>query len=708
MRTILEVGKNCWRVARAERAAFIIDGEDYFAAVREALVRARRSIFIIGWDLHSELRLVRDDRRDDYPTTLGKLLDALASERRDLEIHILNWDFAMIYAMEREFFPSYKLQWKSHKRVHFCLDGEHPVGGSQHQKLVVVDDSVAFAGGLDLSKWRWDTRAHRIDDPRRTDPDGAQYPPFHDVQMVVDGEAATALAELARERWSVAGQDAAPVQPVSGEAPWPPGIHPDLENVAIGIARTLPAHGERGEVREVEALYLDAVAAARRFIYIENQYLSSHTVGQALGRRLREEDGPEVIVVMPRETGGWLEQHTMDVLRGRLLRGLREADRHDRLRVYYPRLSEEPPVALMVHAKVMVVDDRFVRVGSSNLSNRSMGLDSECDLAFELSDDDAHAEVISAFRRSLLAEHLGVEQAELDAAEHKQASLIVAVESLRGGARTLEPLDTDIPEEVDQWVPESRLIDPEQPVEPEQLLEYVVGPRQQQNAWRHLLHVGLLLGAVLGMAALWRWTPLSEWLDMDRVAAAAQWIEESRFTPVLVLVAYVIGGILVVPVTLIIVATVTVFGAWPGIFYALLGAELSALVTYGLGHLLGRDAVRRLAGSRLNSVSRLLSRRGALTIITLRIVPVAPFTVINVIAGVSDIRLRDFAIGSLVGMIPGVLAIAFLADRIVASLREPTLLGIATLLAAVAAVVLALFGLRHWVRVRRARGIKAS
>ena len=704
MQTILKAGKNCWRIAHAERAAFLIDGEDYFAAIRDTLLLARRSIFIIGWDLHSELRLVRDGKRDNYPPTLGKLLDALARERRELEIHILNWDFAMIYAMEREFFPSYKLQWKSHKRVHFCLDGEHPVGGSQHQKLVVVDDAIAFAGGLDLSKWRWDTRAHRVDDPRRTDPDGERYPPFHDVQMVVDGEAAAALAELARERWSVAGGAAAPLAPSRGEAPWPAGIHPDLENTAVAIARSLPAYGERSEVREVEQLYLDAIAAAQRFIYIENQYLSSHTVGQALGRRLREEEGPEIIVVMPKETGGWLEQHTMDVLRARLLRELREADLHDRLRVYFVRLAEDPPVALMVHAKVMVVDDRFARVGSSNLSNRSMGLDSECDLAVEYPEGVTPTDAIAGFRRSLLAEHLGVEPAQLAAAEREGASLIAAVESLRGGERTLEPLTADIPEEVDQWVPESKLIDPEQPVEPEQLLDHVLGPRQRISAWRHMLHVGLLLAGVLALAVMWRWTPVSEWLDLDRVSAAAQWIRESRFTPVLVLLAYVVGGILVVPITLIIVATVAVFGIWPGIFYSLLGAELSALATFGLGHLLGRDAVRNLAGSRVNSVSRLLARRGALTIITLRIVPVAPFTVINVIAGASEIRLRDFAIGNLVGMIPGVFAVAFLADRIVAYLREPSLSGVAILFAAVAAVVLALFSLHRWVSRRRSRG----
>jgi phospholipase D1/2 len=707
MESILEQEKNCWRIAHAGRAAFIIDGEDYFAAIRLAMIQARRSIFIVGWDLHSELRLVRNGESDEYPQTLGELLNALAAERPQLDIYVLNWDFAMIYAMEREFFPSYKLQWKSHDRVHFCLDGEHPVGASQHQKLVVVDDSVAFAGGLDLSKWRWDTRAHRVDDPRRTDPDGEHYPPFHDIQMVVDGEAAAALGELVRQRWSAAAGPAAPLRPCEGDAPWPATISPDVEDVAIAIARTLPAHGGRVEVREVERLYLDAIAAARRFIYIENQYLSSHTIGEALGRRLGEEDGPEIIIVMPKETGGWLEQHTMDVLRARLLRKLREADRHDRLRVYYVRLSRKPLIALMIHAKVMVVDDRFVRVASSNLSNRSMGLDSECDLAFEHGCDSDRSGVIAAFRQSLLAEHLGVEPAQVDAAEQHHESVIAAVESLRGGERTLEPLLGEISEEVDQLVPDSALIDPEQPIEPAQLLDYIFRPRRQKRAWHHFLHTGVLLAVVFGLAAMWHWTPLSQWLDIQRFADAARWIEESRVTPLLVIGAYIIGGILVFPVTLLIVATVTVFGPWLGAFYALLGAELSALTTFGLGHLLSRDAVRRFAGSQVNSLSRALSRRGALTIITLRIVPVAPFTVINVVAGVSAIRLRDFAIGSLVGMIPVVIAIAFLADRILASLREPTLPAIAVLVLSVAAVVLALVGLRHWIHKRRASA-KAS
>ncbi len=702
MQPVLEKGSNCWRVASTERVAFLIDGEDYFRAVRGAMCNARHSIFIIGWDIHSELKLVRDGEDDDYPQRLGPLLDSLAKRHHKLHIYILNWDFAMIYAMEREFFPSYRLHWKSHKRVHFCLDGNHPVGASQHQKIVVVDDRIAFSGGLDLSKWRWDTSAHAIDDRRRVGPDGKPYPPFHDVQLVVDGQAAVAMGELVRERWRIAADnDTVELNTDKTTDPWPSNVPAAFEKIDIGIARTLPAYQDRDEVREVECLYLDSIEAAETYIYIENQYLSSHRIGQALVKRLQQDHGPEVIVVMPEKTGGWLEQHTMDVLRARLLQELREADKYDRLRVYYVRLSEEPHVSLMVHAKVMIIDDCFARVASSNTSNRSMGLDSECDLVLESNENQNCNEAIITFRRRLLAEHLGVEPDDIGAAEEKHESLIRVIESLRGGERTLEPLAGVISEDVDEWVPESALLDPEKPVEPDEFLDYIVSPEQRKPAYRHMLRISLLLVAVLGMAAVWRWTPLSTWLAIDRLEAAAQWIQNSHFTPLLVLVAFVIGSMAVVPVTLMIVATVSVFGPWLGAGYALLGTELAALVAFGVGHILGRDTVSRIAGSRVNRLSRLLSRRGVLTIVTVRIVPVAPFTVINIIAGVSDIGMRDFAIGSFIGMIPGVLAIALLTDQIIASLREPDIESIVILIAVFTLIVIGIIGLRYWLLRRR-------
>lgn len=189
-------------MARAERIAFLIDAADYFAALRHAILAARRSVFIIGWDVDSRVRLLPDPTPPDgHPATLLAFLNSVLAKRPDLHVHVLSWDFSMIYAFEREFLPSTKFGWRGHRRLHFALDAVHPQWASHHQKIVVVDDRVAFTGGLDLTIRRWDTSEHLPGDPRRVDPGGEIYDPVHDLQIAVEGEAAAALGELARERW---------------------------------------------------------------------------------------------------------------------------------------------------------------------------------------------------------------------------------------------------------------------------------------------------------------------------------------------------------------------------------------------------------------------------------------------------------------------------------------------------------------------------
>jgi phosphatidylserine/phosphatidylglycerophosphate/cardiolipin synthase-like enzyme len=161
------------------------------------------------------------------------------------------------------------------------------------------------------------------------------------------------------------------------------GLYPLDCNVDVAIARTAPAYQGRREIREVEALYLDSIRRAQRWVYIENQYLTSAAVGAALIERLREPDGPEIVVVNPGKCAGWLEETTMGVLRARLLRDIRAADVHGRFHIYAPTVPDIGESRLNVHAKLMIADGRFLRIGSANLNNRSMGLDSECDLAIE-------------------------------------------------------------------------------------------------------------------------------------------------------------------------------------------------------------------------------------------------------------------------------------------------------------------------------------
>ena len=162
--------------------------------------------------------------------------------------------------------------------------------------------------------------------------------------------------------------------------------------------------------------------------------------------------------------------------------------------------------------------------------------------------------------------------------------------------------------------------------------------------------------------------------------------------------AYVLGSLVALAITLMIIATVVVFGPWMGFLYASAGSWLSAMVVFSLGRWMGRDLVRRFAGSLLNRLSRKLSGSGLLAVITVRIVPVAPFSVVNLIAGVSEIRWGDFALGTLVGMLPGIAAVVVLADRIAESLRHPDLTHVTVLMAAVALVGLALVALRRWVK----------
>jgi phosphatidylserine/phosphatidylglycerophosphate/cardiolipin synthase-like enzyme len=129
----------------------------------------------------------------------------------------------MMFARDREFPPMYGFGWEPARRVHFRYDDTHPVGASQHQKVVVIDDALAFVGGIDLTLRRWDCGDHAAEDPRRTAND-QPYPPFHDTMMAVDGDAARQLADLARERWRLAtGQRLKPVDPQSlaESDPWP-------------------------------------------------------------------------------------------------------------------------------------------------------------------------------------------------------------------------------------------------------------------------------------------------------------------------------------------------------------------------------------------------------------------------------------------------------------------------------------------------------
>jgi len=458
----LEEGRNCWRVSRAGRASLIVDACDYFRLARKAMLKARSQIMMMGWDIDTRVTLDEPAGKDEPPVKLGALISWIARQRPDLKIHILAWEGEAYRYLGRGTTLFQLGAWSRRKNIAFKLDHNHPREASHHQKILVVDDRMAFCGGIDITGSRWDTRDHEDEPSRRRQPTtGRSYQPWHDAIMAVDGGVAHCLGDLARLRWLAACGERLDSATPGEEDHWPEELRPDFRDVDIAIARTRGEVPDWPEIREIEALFVDLIAAARRFVYIETQYFASRVVAEAVGKRLAEPDGPEFVVVNPKEGYGWLDESVMGPARAELVKALERKDRYGRFRIYTP--VTEGGADIYVHAKIMVVDDHVLRVGSANLNNRSMGLDSECDLMIDarLPANAGSEATIRRLRADLIAEHLGADPAEVAASCEKTGSLIATIERLRGQGRTLLPFRP--PEFVAplKAVAKSEILDPE-------------------------------------------------------------------------------------------------------------------------------------------------------------------------------------------------------------------------------------------------------
>jgi phosphatidylserine/phosphatidylglycerophosphate/cardiolipin synthase-like enzyme/uncharacterized membrane protein YdjX (TVP38/TMEM64 family) len=652
--SILTEGNNCWRIAHANRVSFLIDARAYFDAFLGAIERAERSIFILSWDIDSQTRLSPQDER--HPNLLIDALNRVVARKRDLRVFILNWDYAPIYAFERETASTLRFRLNRHQRIQFVSDTAGPYFASMHQKVVVIDDSVAFTGGLDLTGSRWDTPEHLVVDPRRVNRRGQPYPPFHDVQVAVDDEAARALGAIARERWRRAtGRQAISPQLVRGVAPegstWPDTLVPDMTDVRIAIARTEPPHEGRPAVREVEKAYLDSIASARRFVYAETQYLTSESVRNAIALRLSEPQGPEIVLVTPRECCGFFEKKTMGIITARLIRDLKSKDRFDRLRVYSPRNGNQE---IFVHAKVMIVDDRLARVASSNLSNRSMGVDVECDVIVECDDGSRASEAVRGLRNRLLGEHLGTSPEQVDERIRERGSLIAAIESLLGQERSLYPAKVDADDA--ELLVSTDFADPRYPVDPQDLL--VTG--EFRAVRRPMRGTAWVVAVLIAMALAWRFTPLAHLVEPSKIVRFGEQLKGNPLLVPIVIAAYAVLCNLMVPVNLLILATGIVFGPLLGAVLALLGTVSGAASGFLIGRRLGSDAVQRRLGPRAREIQAIIARRGLVAFTIVRFIPIASFGFVNMLAGAMRVRWVHFIVGTLLGMAPGItLATAF-------------------------------------------------
>ncbi|MBZ6378361.1 hypothetical protein B5C34_13265 [Pacificimonas flava] len=457
---MLEEGRNVWCVCRADKFSLIVDAQNYFRHAADVMRSSQTALMMVGWDVDPRISLIpdRDRRRDKH--RLSDFMCELVEETSDLAVWILRWRGSAIPALFRGVSIISLIKWWWKPRITLRMDGAHPLGATHHQKLIVADDSFAFCGGIDMTKGRWDTREHLDEDLRRHSPHGARLGPWHDATAAVTGPAAQKLGEICRERWQRSGAEPPPTAEPH-DYHWPDALPVQFENIEIGIARTYPMYGDRDGIYEIEQLYLDMIASAKRYIYAESQYFASRAIAEAIMQRLKEDDPPEIVVVNPVTAEGWLEPVAMDSARNRLMTALDGADDKKRLRLYHPLTEGGEPI--YVHAKIMIVDDRLFRVGSSNLNNRSMRLDSECDMVIDLGEDGATSQKakLRATVVDLLAEHLDVAIDRVDDLWTETGSLIETVETLRGEHRTLKPYERPELSAIEKGIADTELLDPE-------------------------------------------------------------------------------------------------------------------------------------------------------------------------------------------------------------------------------------------------------
>jgi phosphatidylserine/phosphatidylglycerophosphate/cardiolipin synthase-like enzyme len=388
---------------RHNRALPLVHGDRYFAALRAALATAEDYVYVAAWCLTPHLPLGRNEPADFEAT---QLLTLLSETARRVPVRLLLWGGApalirpttrIVAAVART------IETEGRGDLRVALDRTAGPPHTHHQKAVVVDGRLAFVGGIDLTSFagdRWDTAGH----PLRFGPN------WHDVQLQMEGEAVADVEQNFRQRWgAVTGEANLPHRAPEADPAW---------QTPLQIVRTVPRRtydfAPRGEYG-IYHFYVEALGRAERLVYLENQYLWSPGVMDALVAALdRPRTGPfRVVVVLPARaySGKWDNDRHVERLRaadgGRGMVG-----------VYCPYASG-PGIGvaafayrpIYVHAKVALVDDEWCTIGSANLNDRGLVTDGELNAVFR------DPELTRRLRVELWAEHLGLPAAEVAAAD---------------------------------------------------------------------------------------------------------------------------------------------------------------------------------------------------------------------------------------------------------------------------------------------------
>ena len=691
-------GENCWQIAKANQACVILDAENYYKNLYENLCKAKQQIIFLGWDFDSRLQLIRPEEppTKNQPVIFGTMLKKLTKKNPKLHIHIIAWDFATLYLPMREMFQKLKFTFNA-PRINFIFDGQHPLASAHHQKIVVIDNQIAYCGGLDITTMRWDNVYHHANEPLRKDL-GQTYAPFHDIMVGLTGPAAKELGDLARERVFNATGKELPVpydEPLESEqGRFSCGTHFGPLNVAI--ARTVPNFRGCKEIREVEALFCDQIRAAETYIYIENQYLTAGIIVEALKESLERAYGPTIMIILPEDQSDVMSRMVINGLESAAIQTLRDADKNKR---FFAGYLHNPDIKAglfgNIHSKLISLDDRELRIGSANLNNRSMGLDTECDITL-LSDGDVQLQ--KKFRTEtahLIAHHYGCAfQTVLKEWEEVDLNFPKLVERLNAiCVRQMRPFKVDL--QAISITALNAIAETDRPSKLERAADRLLakGFDHQVGFFFRVVPVGFISTAIFSalFAISDRGVDYSRTLfPFSNVLASGGVINQAA---AIALVGFLLAGMMIIPYPLLLIWSITTLGKF-GLPVIIIGTFLSTVLGYLFGRAVGRNP-NRLPGRWLPMVDAKMRYGGFWNLFWSRAYPFAPYSIISYMAGRNHIPFKTFLLGSIAGITPYLAAVFLIHIQLLNFTTAPSLRHFIFIMAMIFAVLKVISVIQH-------------
>jgi uncharacterized membrane protein YdjX (TVP38/TMEM64 family) len=563
---------------------------------------------------------------------------------------------------------------------------------------------------MDVSTNRWDTRDHPVVSEERDGPDG-EYGPLHDVQMVSSGPVVADFAQLVRWRWQRVAEntpinireDARNDENAPLPEAWPEDYPPLFENVECALARTIPFMDEVEPAQEVRHMLLDLIGEAESVIYIENQFTTRQEIAEALNRQLKLKPDLSVIIVSSYEPKGKFECEAFWASRIEFKAILEKGIDPKRVKLTYSSIEDMQgrKAYKRIHSKVMTIDNKYLVIGSSNLSNRSMTLDTEIDTVLFGNSRDNQA-CIEQVRNDLLAEHTGRDIDAMPEIFNNQ----YPVEALMQGQIAHGYVLTEVRDEV--FTEHSvknvfrSLSDPEEPLISVPTFDGDALPARNPKRRSIMILIGVAIIAVLGGLMFWASQSIP-WLSSDSINAFLEKSRGTYFALPTVLLVYVVGGVLFFPVTVLSLAVAAIFGPIWGPIYGIMGALMSSAIMFGVGKLSGNAGLKKIGGPKVAAVDEKLKRSGVVGVAAIRMLPIAPFSLVNLVAGISSIGIFQFLVGTFLGMFPPMIAKGLVGDSIAQIWQNPSIETISYLVGGIIMWGLMIWGSQKFARYYQAR-----